>query len=187
MLSALTYISYFFLLLTEITLNRLLRSKSSDQPNADKKSLSLIWVTIIVVVTLSVYIARASYLPIYSNPEWQYAGIAIIFTGIIIRLYVVYSLGRFFTVDVTIRQNHQLKKDGVYKYLRHPSYSALLLSFMGMGWTFNNWLSLVLLVTAVLIVLIKRINIEENVLMEHFGEEYSTYKKTTKRLIPFIY
>jgi isoprenylcysteine carboxyl methyltransferase (ICMT) family protein YpbQ len=39
----------------------------------------------------------------------------------ILRLAIIATLGQFFTVEVTIKQNHKLKKDGFYKYLRHPS------------------------------------------------------------------
>ena len=99
----------------------------------------------------------------------------------------VLTLGKFFTVDVTIRDNHRLKKDGLFKYIRHPNYSALLLSFLGMALTFNNWISLFLMVVPITIAFIVRINIEEKVLEQHFGEEYVSYCNETKRLIPFVY
>ncbi|MEO8852326.1 MAG: isoprenylcysteine carboxylmethyltransferase family protein [Ginsengibacter sp.] len=84
-----------------------------------------------MIVSIAFYISMAYYDPLFSNPAFRYVGIAIIILGIILRLIAVASLGKFFTVDVTIRQNHRLKKDGIYKYLRHPSYFASLLSFIG--------------------------------------------------------
>ena len=182
-----TIISYIILLFTEILLNRILRSKSTDKQNADKHSITLIWITIIAAISIAVYISQTVYFPISKNPSIQYIGVSIIFIGIIIRLFAVFTLGQFFTVDVTIRQDHKLKKDGLYKYLRHPSYFASLISFIGMGLTFNNWLSLLLIVAAISIVFMNRIKIEEKVLIEHFGSEYLEYKKVTNGLIPFIY
>src|SRR5947209_4835130 len=126
MLNLITNISFLILILTEIFLNRLLRSKSSDKKSADKNSITLIWVTIIAAVSFAVYIAKTFYLPIYLNSSVQYVGVLIIYIGIIIRLFAVFSLGRFFTVDVTIRPVHKLKKDGLYKHLRHSSYFASL-------------------------------------------------------------
>jgi len=187
MLNLITNISCFVLILTEILLNRILRSKVTDKQNADKNSITLIWVTIIVAVSVAVYISKNTSLPIYLNESFQYIGVVIIFIGILVRLFAVFTLGQFFTVDVTIRQDHKLKKDGFYKYLRHPSYFASLISFIGMGWTFNNWLSLLLIIFAILIVFINRIKIEEKVLIQHFGAEYTDYKKITNGLIPFIY
>ncbi len=178
---------YVVWLLTEILLNRFLHSKTTDRKNADKNSLMLIWVTIIATITIAVFISIKFYLPIFSNPVFKYAGLAIIVVGILLRLIAVASLGRFFTVDVTIKQGHKLKKDGVYKYVRHPSYSASLLSFIGFGISLNNWLSLLITIVAILTVFIFRIKIEEKILIEQFGAEYLEYKKTTSGIIPFIY
>jgi len=180
-------IACFALILTEILLNRLLRSKGTDKKNADKNSISIIWVTMIAAIVLAILVSQKVYLPIYFNSSLQYVGVAVIFIAIIFRLAAVFTLGPYFTVDVTIRQDHKLKKDGLYKYLRHPSYFASLVSFVGMGWTFNNWISLFLVTAAILVTLINRIKVEEEVLIQHFGSEYIEYKKTTKGLIPFIY
>ena len=140
-----------------------------------------------IVILRAVLTPKIIFLPIYTNPSIQYIGVAVIIVAMVFRLAVVFSLGKFFTVDVTIRKDHKLKKDGPYKYLRHPAYFASLMSFVGMGWTFNNWISFLLIVAAISIVLIKRINIEEKVLIRHFGSEYLEYQNKTYRLIPFIY
>lgn len=41
--------------------------------------------------------------------------------------------GEFFTVQVAIKEDHQLKTDGYYTNVRHPSHTASLLSFIGFG------------------------------------------------------
>ena len=184
LLFTLTYIVWF---LSEILLNRLLHSKSTDKQNADKNSLSLIWVTIVVTISVAVFIAAKFHVSISLHASIQYTGLVLIYVGIILRLFAVASLGRFFTVDVTIRQGHKLKKDGIYKYVRHPSYFASLLSFIGFGLCLNNWISLLLITIAIVAAFTFRIKIEERILTEQFGEEYIDYKKSTRGLIPFIY
>ncbi|MCC6287944.1 MAG: isoprenylcysteine carboxylmethyltransferase family protein [Chitinophagaceae bacterium] len=179
-----TYITW---LLSEILLNRFLRSKSTDKKNADKNSLSIIWITIIVSITIATYISSTYPLPIFSQPFYEYIGIAIIIVGIVLRFAAIISLGKFFTVDVTIRQGHILKKDGLYKYLRHPSYFASLLSFIGFGISLNNWLSFIIITVAIIIVFSIRVKVEEKVLIEQFGEEYLNYKKATWGFIPFVH
>ena len=178
---------YVLWFVTEVALNKLLRSKNTDKQHADKGSLSLIWMVIVATLFIAVFISNLIYLPISLNRVFPYIGLAIIVAGILLRLIAVVSLGRFFTVDVTIRQNHKLKKNGMYRYLRHPSYFASLLSFIGMGISLNNWISLVLIVLSISTVFMVRINIEEKVLIEQFGPEYLAYKKATWRLFPFIY
>ena len=180
-------ITYIIWLLSEIILNRMLRSKGTDKQNADKNSLAIIWITVVAVITLATVISMNFYFPIAVNPVIKYVGLAIIYIGILLRLAAIVGLGRFFTVDVTIREDHRLKQDGLYKYLRHPSYFASLLSFIGYGISLNNWVSLILVVVAVLIVFKMRINIEEKALIEQFGAEYLEYKKKVKGLIPFVW
>jgi len=180
----LTYLIWF---ISEILLNRLRRSAPSDKKNEDKSSLATIWITILMVIPLSVFIATYFRARIFRNENYEYLGLIVIGIGILIRFFAVNSLGKFFTVDVTIRQEHQLKKDGFYKIVRHPSYSGSILSFVGFGISLNNWISLFVVTIAVFTAFMKRIRIEENVLQNQFGEEYTRYAKKTYRLIPWVY
>jgi len=178
---------YAIWLLSEVMLSRLMRSKEQDQQNKDKNSLALIWLTIFIAIALGVYVSIRHRFMISAHSSILYVGLFIILAGVILRLIVIRSLGRFFTTDVTIRTHHFLKKDGFYKYLRHPSYFASLISFVGLGISLNNWLSLIIVVMAVFCAFNYRIKVEEQALLEYFGQDYMHYKKMTKRIIPFIY
>jgi protein-S-isoprenylcysteine O-methyltransferase Ste14 len=92
-----------------------------------------------------------------------------------------------FTVDVTIRENHKIKKDGLYKILRHPAYSGMIISFIGFGLSLNNWISFLVVAIPITSVMILRIKAEEASLLKQFGNEYSDYIKTTYRLMPWVY
>ncbi len=180
-------ITYSIWFLSEILVNRLLGSKKTDKQNIDKGSLYLIWIIIFICIFSAVFISNKIYIPLLKDPNIKYFGIILIYLGIILRLATIKTLGKFFTVDVTIKENHRLKKDGFYKYLRHPSYTASLLSFIGFGISLNNLISLALIVILIFTAFSIRIRVEEKVLIEHFGSEYSDYKKNTKGIIPFIY
>ena len=186
-MSLLSSIIYGVWFLSEIVLNRLLRSKKTDQQNKDKGSLTLIWVVIFVSIFSAIFMTKSISLPIMNSEVIVYIGLTVIIIGIVLRIMIVRALGKFFTVDVTIKQDHQLKKDGFYTYIRHPSYSASLLTVIGFGISLNNIASLVLVTVLISIAFIIRINVEEKLLMTHFGDAYLDYKKNTKRLIPFIY
>ncbi|MGY3053635.1 protein-S-isoprenylcysteine O-methyltransferase Ste14 [Pedobacter sp. UYEF25] len=178
---------YIVWIFSEIYLNRMLRSGSSDKKNQDKNSLKMIWIVIAICITVAVLISKNVSLPIYHTIMGNYVGVFILIFGILLRYFAVFSLGRFFTVDVTIRNDHKLKTNGMYKYVRHPSYAASLLSFIGMGIILNNWFSLAIICVSILSVFIYRIKIEEEALTAHFGSEYQSYKNQTARIIPFIF
>lgn len=178
---------YIVWLFSEIALTRLKRSGQSDLQHADKHTLSLIWIVIIISIIAGTTIANKSFHPIMQSLVISYVGLALVVFGMILRLIVVRSLGRYFTVDVVIRQDHQIKKTGFYKYIRHPSYLASLISFVGFGLSLNNWIALLIVTIPVFMAFVIRTNQEEKALTSHFGQEYVVYKKTTKKIIPFIY
>ncbi|MCB9032880.1 MAG: isoprenylcysteine carboxylmethyltransferase family protein [Chitinophagales bacterium] len=179
-------IIYILWFASEFALSRLLRSKNQDTENTDKYTLQLIWAGIITGNSIAGYISTAYYLPTSMNENIRYIGLLIIIIGCIIRFYAIYSLGVQFTVDVNIRNQHELNNKGIYKYFRHPSYTASLLSFIGFGISLNNWLSLIIITIIIIIVFQIRIKVEEKALIGKFGNDYINYKKETFGLIPFI-
>jgi len=181
------YLTYIIWGLSEVIMNRLVRSGKDDKKGADNNTELYIWICIIICVTLGVLVSLKYPVPIFINVKLMLIGIIIIIIGIILRFLAVRQLGRFFTVNVTIRKDHKLIQNGFYKYIRHPSYTGSLLSFLGFGISLNNWLSLGLVFIPTLFFFILRMNVEEKVLAEQFGKQYSDYLKRTKRLIPLLY
>ena len=186
-MSILFFITYAIWLFSEIWLSRSMKSDKNDVQDADKYTLRIIWITIAVCIFLSVRISFNLDHLISGNYSFQYGGLFLIWIGIVSRMLVIRSLGRFFTVDVTIRQGHQLKTDGFFRFVRHPSYLAALVSFFGFGLSLNNWFSLGIIFVPVFIAFLVRIRVEEKVLIKEFGSEYLNYKKRTSRIIPFVY
>ena len=177
----------FVWFISEFLYKNILKSNEKDQKDKDQSTLNILWIAIPLSVALSVTVSYITKLPI-TNEVWiYYLGVAFILIGILLRYIIIRSLGKYFTVDVTIRQNHKIKKEGFYKYVRHPSYSFSLLTSLGLGLYLNNWLSLVLAIIPPLLAFGYRIKIEERTLIEQFGEEYLEYRRKTKKLIPFIY
>lgn len=121
------------------------------------------------------------------SPMIIYSAYFLLAVGLIIRWVAIRSLGDAFTVKVTILDTHPLKVNGLYQWVRHPSYSGLLLYYFSLGLIMQNWISLLLLTLGPLIAVINRILIEEAVLIRHFREAYTNYQKRTWRLFPFIY
>jgi protein-S-isoprenylcysteine O-methyltransferase Ste14 len=178
------WISWF---LSEILLNRFFRSKRKNAGNPDKHSLGWIWITIGVGNTLGILSAIYLRFPISGTNMVSYGGLLFIVAGMAIRFLAIRTLGKFFTVDLSIRGKHKLVDTGLYKTIRHPSYTGSLISFLGFGFSLNNWISLVVIFLPVLTAMLYRISIEEKLLLAQPDLGYETYIKKTKRLIPGIY
>ncbi|WP_426476580.1 methyltransferase family protein [Chryseobacterium sp. CBSDS_008] len=186
-LSTLFYISMAAWFFTEFLYKNMLKSGKEDKKDKDKSTLNLLWLAIPFSIMTSVFISYNTRFPIVDGNWIHYLGELFILTGIIVRYIIIRSLGKYFTVDITIRQDHKIKKEGFYRYLRHPSYAFSLLTSLGLGLYLNNWLSLIFAFVPPFLAFAYRIRIEEQALVEQFGEEYIEYRKSTKKLIPFIY
>jgi protein-S-isoprenylcysteine O-methyltransferase Ste14 len=113
-------------------------------------------------------------------------GLALMALGISLRFYAVSVLGRFFTPVVMVGSDQQVVDTGPYRWIRHPSYTGLLVIITGVLAASTNWLAL-LGILPVLAGLLYRIRVEEQALKEELGEPYRSYMRRTKRLLPFVY
>jgi protein-S-isoprenylcysteine O-methyltransferase Ste14 len=122
-----------------------------------------------------------------ANEIVQRCGLGVFALGFALRFYSVFYLGRFFTTNVAIASDHRVIDTGPYRYVRHPSYTGLLLIYIGFGLALGNWISLLVLIIPIYAAFLYRIHVEETALAEALGEPYRNYMKKTKRLIPMVY
>ena len=94
------------------------------------------------------------------------------------------NLGANWSITLEVREKHTLVTQGVYRRVRHPMYTALLLYSVGQALVLPNYVvGLSSLVTMALLVAL-RIGPEERMMLEEFGKDYQEYMAVTKRLIP---
>ncbi|OBZ75423.1 putative protein-S-isoprenylcysteine O-methyltransferase [Grifola frondosa] len=136
-----------------------------------------------------------------------FAGWLFTCTGALIRMSCFRTLGRLFTWELAVRDNHRLVTTGPYSIVRHPSYTGstlvgignLLCAFgPGSYWVESGFLRSPVgrvLGTAWLVywifipaLLWSRVNKEDAVLKKEFGKEWEAWaKKTPYKLLPFVY
>lgn len=115
------------------------------------------------------------------------AGVVVIGAGAILREWSIWTLGRYFTFDVRIAGGQQVVDRGPYRWVRHPSYTALLMLFGGIGLVTVNWLALVVMLVLPSLSLVYRIRVEEAALLDGIGEAYRDYAQGRPRLVPGIW
>lgn len=142
---------------------------------------------VIVGITISVYEYRhlATVLP---RVEWLTGlGVAIAVLGLAVRYTAIRTLGKFFSHELKVVSGHRIVEEGLYRYLRHPSYTGFGLILVGLPLMLGSWYGFWAIVMLVVVGFSIRIWWEERVLVEHFGDAYRAYQKRTKRLIPFVW
>jgi protein-S-isoprenylcysteine O-methyltransferase Ste14 len=114
-------------------------------------------------------------------------GVAIGWLGLLLRWWSFVTLWKYFTLVVRTSEGQPVVVRGPYKVLRHPSYTGLLLAFVGCGLLLGNWMSAASSVTVVLAALLYRIRIEERALNAALGKSYRDFAATRARLVPFVW
>ena len=129
------------------------------------------------------------------NPPWVqwsylYLPLELRVVGLIlgvVSLPYVYWVGRtlahYYSYTVEMQEDHKLITTGPYHRIRHPLYAATVLFLAAQVLVSDNWLFLVILLTMIPGIYI-RMNKEEQMLIEEFGDEYRAYVKRTGRLFP---
>ncbi len=177
----------FLFFVSEILLVAFKRSKKIEsKKQKDSWSLRLLWIAISLCFTFGFIFAKYEKWDL-TNYIVALLGLLIMLIGIVIRWTSIIQLSSAFTVDVAIVKDHKLKTDGVYRYVRHPSYLGLLLIMVGFAVCMNSILSFFIVVIPILMTLLYRIYVEERILMSEFEDFYIDYKCKTKKLIPFVF
>jgi protein-S-isoprenylcysteine O-methyltransferase len=115
-----------------------------------------------------------------------WVGIAIAAFGLGIRIWSMRVLGQDYTRSLRTRDTQTVIQEGPYRLVRHPGYIGSILVWVGSRLAVN-WLIAIATAIGLLLVYAYRINAEEQMLVEHFGDDYRNYKTRTWRLVPYVW
>jgi protein-S-isoprenylcysteine O-methyltransferase Ste14 len=147
---------------------------------------------ILVALTLGAAIGTAfaarSSQPLRTLASAQAAGLILLWLGLALRAWAIATLGGEFRTTVEVEPGQPVVRAGPYRWVRHPSYTGLLLIAAGFGVVRGSWVSLTVCVALLLPALVRRIHVEEAELDRVLGEAYRSYRSaTTARLIPGLW
>ncbi len=172
---------------SEILLAILKRADKSASTRGDKGSFLIVWSVIIIVIAVDSFCNwhPVAELPL-SRTACEATALGLLLVGLAVRWISILMLGKMFTVNVSIQRDHVLYQQGFYKYVRHPSYTGLLIMFLGLAIDHGTWIDVAFIMIPITAALFYRINKEEEALIGKFGKQYEEYAARTKRLIPGI-
>jgi protein-S-isoprenylcysteine O-methyltransferase Ste14 len=120
----------------------------------------------------------------YSIATFGIVGAALCVVGVTIAVWARACLGANWSARPSLKTDHELITSGPYHLIRHPIYTGMLLAALGTG--IDAGILGLLIFVVVAVVLIRRIPVEEKLMIELFQEQYLSYKRRTKALIPFV-
>ncbi|HUH97595.1 MAG TPA: protein-S-isoprenylcysteine O-methyltransferase [Anaerolineales bacterium] len=134
-----------------------------------------------LLYSLTNWLAFAS----YSLSAWLgWAGIFILIGSLLIFWRAHADLKANWSPSLELYEGHALITSGIYKYIRHPMYASQLVWGLAQVLLIQSWIagpgSLLLFVPFYVL----RRGAEEKMMVEHFGERYLEYMKTTGGILP---
>jgi protein-S-isoprenylcysteine O-methyltransferase Ste14 len=164
-------------------------AKSLKISESDKGTTALLRFALISTITLVLcsYFLNIYNILRFNNRVLFFMGLIFVIIGIVIRLIATFTLKEYYTRTLKITDKHKVIKHGIYSIVRHPGYLGVTTFLIGSGLLTGNLITIILIVIIVPFSFIKRLLIEEQMLLENFGDEYKGYMKKTYRLIPFIF
>lgn len=103
-----------------------------------------------------------------------------------VQVYSYKALGRFYSQDILIFKNHELKQSGFYKFIRHPQYVSQFLSDLGVGIALMGYLIVPIVILIEIPLFVLRAKLEDGMLKDYFVDEFKVYKRKTGFIFPFF-
>lgn len=192
-------IVFWIFLLFIIVFNRIipaLRAKKSEEKILpDKKAIknegkTTFFLRILLFVLLLAFLILYSIYPPFMNlihvdfPIWlRWLGTLFAFIGVVLWIYSQAVLGKYWSPQLQVQNEHKIITSGPYRVIRHPIYTSMFIWVIGLAiFTANIVFALIALLT--IIGLILRVPKEEKMMIEQFGDEYKKYMQITGSIFP---
>jgi protein-S-isoprenylcysteine O-methyltransferase len=161
--------------------------KKSSNKEDRGTALQIIWS---VYLTQLLTIMEAAYMRFPESIQWDYAttiAVTIMFFGLTLRSWAVFTLGKQFTWHIDREANQTLIRFGPFRFLRHPGYTGAFLTYMFTAIFLHSWFSFFINIIVLITAFLRRIHYEEKVLEEIFGKEYLEYCGRVKKMMPGVW
>ena len=148
---------------------------------------------LILLVLAFLLLTKRSRLPYPLNvrviPETgtvQWIAAILCMSGLAFCLWARATLGRNWSGTITLKEGHELIERGPYRFVRHPIYTGLMAMFLATSIAFGYLGGLVAIILAFASFWIKWSE-EEKLMRQHFPEQYRSYERRVKRIVPFVF
>lgn len=161
--------------------------RSSDVPSPGRQVAATVLLIVCFVLLFTPHLPGLGGPVTPPAPGFGWTGAVLTLAGIAVAIWARLTLGPDWSgLVMSVKERHRLVQNGPYAIVRHPIYTGLLLAIIGTALTFGT-LASYLAIVAGFAGFIIRIDIEETLMRELFGDAHEAYRQRTKTLIPFVW
>jgi protein-S-isoprenylcysteine O-methyltransferase Ste14 len=115
-----------------------------------------------------------------------WCGLALLIAASLVRRHCFRTLGAHYTGVIRVERGQSIVEEGLYRWIRHPAYTAGFIGNAGIGLCFGNWAGLAAITAVTAAAYAYRIRLEEAALLAETGQAWRDYASRHKRFIPFL-
>ena len=176
---AIFYACYFLKMI-----NQKKKGINTDQLGKGKEGLLKIIEISLKITTYLLPIIQIICILFYSGNSHlilRVAGLIIELFGIVVFIVSVVEMKDNWRAGVQKEDKTELVTTGIYTISRNPAFLGFDLMYIGILLTFFNWYLLFATIVAIILFHLQIVKVEENFLIEAFGQEYLNYKRKVCR------
>jgi protein-S-isoprenylcysteine O-methyltransferase Ste14 len=184
---------YFVAIVVEIVVRAPISRRQRNEPKSSqrvtKRERILLALLFVAMFFVPLIYAATDWLDFanYSLPAWAgWLGVAILGGGLVVFWRAHADLGLNWSPSLEIREKHELITRGIYSYIRHPMYASQWLWVFAQPLLLHNWIAGFLNLIVFLFFYPMRVQAEEELMLEQFGEEYRSYMEKVGAVFPRI-
>jgi protein-S-isoprenylcysteine O-methyltransferase Ste14 len=170
------------------------RIKAANTKNTQRLEPAVSGILRILAILVAIILLSTTWIPLpwLYRPVWRAGfwpfcmGAAITVSGLLFAVWAREHLGRNWSSQVSIKQDHELITTGPYAVVRHPIYTGILAGFLGVAIALSQVRGFVVFVLFFLVFWVK-FSKEEQWMRSQFGETYAKYVHRTAALVPYLF
>jgi protein-S-isoprenylcysteine O-methyltransferase Ste14 len=144
--------------------------------------------TIIAAYVAVMIVLNLPMLAAWPLPEWvTWVGLGAAILGTALRAWAMRALGQFYTRTLQVGATQMVVTSGPYAWIRHPGYAGALLVWDGAALAFGSGARALAVLAIMVAAYLRRIAVEERLLLALLGEPYRRYRASSARLLPGIW
>ncbi|HEV3242837.1 MAG TPA: isoprenylcysteine carboxylmethyltransferase family protein [Chthoniobacterales bacterium] len=165
------------------------RKKWSRDKTRKSDRASIIGIAVQTLSLPAVWMPRRLHPTILPLGYWfQFLSTILVVTIIIVSLWMMSSalrvLGKQWSLQARVLENHKLVREGPYRFVRHPIYTGMLGMIVAGGLAWSHWIGFLIALLLFAIGTAIRVRSEEKLLHEQFGAAFDDYKRSVPAVVP---
>lgn len=186
-------IIFWFAIIVEMTIrapiNKKRKQEKMSEQNVSTQEKVILFLLLIGMFILPLIYSASSWLDFanYSLPAWAgWLGVALIAGALFVFWRAHADLGLNWSPSLEIREKHELITKGIYGVIRHPMYASQWLWVIAQPLLLQNWIVGFVNLLIFIPFYMLRVQAEEKMMVDTFGDEYREYMKQTGGVLPKI-